>query len=169
MLIFGAAATGLCYGTIFTLMPAATADFYGVKNLGVNYGILFTAFGVAGVLGSMLGGRVRDLTQTYGVAYLIVAGALVLAALLRWRRGRRGRGEGIAGGDGEGGDVSWSKAWQGRRWNVARRGSFYKPASRRKEWNMAGRSSVAAVLGAAAALALGTTLPARTPGRRPRS
>ncbi len=81
-LIFGAAATGLCYGTIFTLMPAATADFYGVKNLGVNYGILFTAFGVAGVLGSMLGGRVRDLTQTYGVAYLTVAGALVLAALL---------------------------------------------------------------------------------------
>lgn len=81
-LIFGTAAAGLLYGAIFTLMPAATADFYGLKNLGVNFGILFTAFGVAGVTGSMLGGRVRDLTQTYYVAYWIVAGMLVVAAAL---------------------------------------------------------------------------------------
>ena len=38
LLLFGSAFTGLCYGTIFTLFPAATADFYGVRNLGVNYG-----------------------------------------------------------------------------------------------------------------------------------
>lgn len=82
MLLFGAAFTGLCYGTIFTLMPAATADFYGVKNLGVNYGILFTAFGVAGVVGSMLGGRVCDLFGRYDKAYLAVGCMLVLATVL---------------------------------------------------------------------------------------
>jgi len=82
LLLFGAAATGLCYGTIFTLMPAATADFYGLKNLGVNYGILFTAFGVAGVLGSLLGGRVRDLTHTYQAAYGAVAVMLLVATVL---------------------------------------------------------------------------------------
>ena len=60
LLMFGSAFTGLCYGTIFTLFPAATADFYGVRNLGVNYGLVFTAFGVAGVIGPMLGGRIRD-------------------------------------------------------------------------------------------------------------
>ena len=82
LLIAGTAFTGLCYGTIFTLMPAAMADYYGLKNLGVNYGFLFTAFGVAGTVGSLLGGRVRDLTGTYTNAYFILAGALLVAVVL---------------------------------------------------------------------------------------
>ena len=87
LLLFGSAFTGLCYGTIFTLFPAATADFYGVRNLGVNYGLLFTAFGVAGVTGSVLGGRVRDLFGSYAYAFttcgvMLLAGA-VLAFLLK--------------------------------------------------------------------------------------
>jgi MFS transporter, OFA family, oxalate/formate antiporter len=78
----GAAFTGLCYGTIFTLMPAATADFYGLRNLGVNYGLVFTGFGVAGVLGSLLGGRIRDLLGSYSMAYTICAIMLLVAAAL---------------------------------------------------------------------------------------
>jgi MFS transporter, OFA family, oxalate/formate antiporter len=80
LIIAGTAFTGLCYGTIFTLMPAATADFYGTKHLGVNYGIVFTGFGVAGVLGSLLGGKIRDLLGSYNTAYQICAVMLVLAA-----------------------------------------------------------------------------------------
>jgi len=82
LMIFGTAFTGLCYGTIFTLMPAATADFYGVKNLGVNYGFVFTGFGVAGVLGSRYGGMVRDLFGSYTLAYKICACMLLVAAAL---------------------------------------------------------------------------------------
>jgi MFS transporter, OFA family, oxalate/formate antiporter len=79
MILVGASVTGLCYGTIYTLFPAATADFYGVRNLGVNYGLVFTAFGVAGCLGSLLGGRVADLFGSYAKAYTTV-GVLLLAA-----------------------------------------------------------------------------------------
>ena len=82
LLLFGAAFTGLCYGTIFTLMPAATADFYGVRNLGVNYGLVFTGFGVAGVLGPILGGRIRDVSGTYTASYTISAVLLLVAAVL---------------------------------------------------------------------------------------
>lgn len=84
LLIFGSAFTGLCYGTIFTLMPAATADFYGVRNLGVNYGLVFTAFGVAGVAGPLVGASIRDHSQShsYFYAYWISAGMLVLGSLL---------------------------------------------------------------------------------------
>lgn len=82
LLIFGSAFTGLCYGTIFTLFPAATADFYGVRNLGVNYGLMFTGFGVAGVTGSILGGKVRDLFGAYTYAYLVSAIMLVIGAIL---------------------------------------------------------------------------------------
>ena len=81
-LICGTAFTGLCYGTIFTLMPAAMADYFGLKNLGVNYGFLFTAFGVAGSTGSLLGGRVKDLCGSYTNAYYILAGMLMLAVIL---------------------------------------------------------------------------------------
>lgn len=82
LLVFGSAFTGLCYGTIFTLMPAATADFYGMKNLGVNYGILFTGFGVAGVFGPLLGGKIRDLTGSYSTSYTISAIMLLVGTAL---------------------------------------------------------------------------------------
>jgi OFA family oxalate/formate antiporter-like MFS transporter len=82
LLLFGSAFTGLCYGTIFTLFPAATADFYGVRNLGVNYGSLFTAFGVAGVTGSLLGGRVRDLFGSYTYAFITCGVMLLVGAVL---------------------------------------------------------------------------------------
>ncbi len=85
LLVFGSAFTGLCYGTIFTLMPAATADSYGVKNLGVNYGLVFTAFGVAGVLGPILGGRIRDLSGSYTASYVISAVMLLIGAGLAFR------------------------------------------------------------------------------------
>ena len=82
LVAFGSAFTGLCYGTIFTLMPATTADFYGVRNLGVNYGLVFTAFGFAGVLGPILGAKVHDHFGSYLYAFYISAGMLALGAVL---------------------------------------------------------------------------------------
>jgi OFA family oxalate/formate antiporter-like MFS transporter len=66
-------------------MPAATADSYGVRNLGVNYGLVFTAFGVAGILGPILGGRIRDLSGTYTTSYVISAVMLLIGAALAFR------------------------------------------------------------------------------------
>jgi OFA family oxalate/formate antiporter-like MFS transporter len=82
LLIFGAAFTGVCYGTIFTLFPAATADFYGIRNLGVNYGLVFTAFGIAGVVGPILGGKIRDSFGAYAHSYTISAIMLLLGAAM---------------------------------------------------------------------------------------
>jgi MFS transporter, OFA family, oxalate/formate antiporter len=82
LLIFGAAFTGLCYGTIFTLFPATTADYYGVKNLGVNYGLMFTGFGVAAIIGPMLGSKMRDAFANYHNAYTISAIMLLAGAVL---------------------------------------------------------------------------------------
>jgi OFA family oxalate/formate antiporter-like MFS transporter len=65
-------------------MPAATADFYGMKNLGVNYGFLFTGFGVAGVFGPLLGGKIRDLTGSYSTSYTISALMLLVGTVLAY-------------------------------------------------------------------------------------
>ncbi|MFN7918455.1 MAG: OFA family MFS transporter [Bryobacteraceae bacterium] len=41
---------GFCYGGYLAVMPSLTADFYGSKNVGANYGMLFTAWGAAGFI-----------------------------------------------------------------------------------------------------------------------
>ena len=81
LLAIGLATAGLAYGALFALFPACTADFFGIKNLGVNYGIVFTSWGIAGIIGPLLAGRVADLTGTYNTSY-IVAGVMLLGAAL---------------------------------------------------------------------------------------
>lgn len=75
-----AAAVGFCYGANLSLFPSTTAGFFGTTHLGVNYGLVFTAWGVGGVFGSMTAGSIVDTTGSYAVAYAIAAGLCVLAA-----------------------------------------------------------------------------------------
>jgi MFS transporter, OFA family, oxalate/formate antiporter len=58
-----------CYGTQLSVFASTTADFYGTKNLGLNYGVLFTAWGVAGTLGPGIAGRVFDRFGDYQYAF----------------------------------------------------------------------------------------------------
>jgi OFA family oxalate/formate antiporter-like MFS transporter len=81
-LIVGSAVAGLAYGAVFSLFPTTTAEFFGMKNLGVNYGLIFTGWGVAGVIGPMLGGMVADKTGAYSNGYLVAAIFLVIATVL---------------------------------------------------------------------------------------
>lgn len=81
-LLAGTAVTGLCYGAGFSVLPASTADFFGLRNLGVNYGLVFTAFGFGGVLGPMLSAKIHDQYGTYAHAFQIAAGMLVLGAVV---------------------------------------------------------------------------------------
>jgi len=49
-----------CYGTQLSVNGAAASDFWGTKNAGMNYGMLFTAGGVAGIIGPRIGGVLYD-------------------------------------------------------------------------------------------------------------
>jgi OFA family oxalate/formate antiporter-like MFS transporter len=70
-----------CYGTQLSVNASSAADFWGPKNVGANYGILFTAWGVAGVIGPILGGRMFDLYQNYQGAFY-TAGVICVVALI---------------------------------------------------------------------------------------
>lgn len=78
----GAALVGFSYGACLSLFPSATADNWGTANFGLNYGILFTAWGVGGVFGPLLAGRIADTTGSYAMAYQVAAIMLGVAALL---------------------------------------------------------------------------------------
>lgn len=69
-----------CYGTQLSVFASTTADFYGTKHLGMNYGLLFTAWGSAGVLGPAIAARIFDRFGGYRYAFFL-ASAFALAAL----------------------------------------------------------------------------------------
>ena len=78
--IFVASAlVGLNFGGNFALFPSATADYFGTKNLGNNYGWIFTAYGIAGILGPVAGGVLLDATKGYLMAF-VFAGILCFVA-----------------------------------------------------------------------------------------
>lgn len=58
--IVGASIIGFNFGGNFALFPAITADFFGNKNVGKNYGWMFTAYGIAGIAGPQLAGVFKD-------------------------------------------------------------------------------------------------------------
>jgi len=51
---------GFNFGGNFALFPAATADYFGNRNVGTNYPWVFMAYGVGGVVGPILGGAMGD-------------------------------------------------------------------------------------------------------------
>ena len=91
----GIVVQGFCYGTIFAVMPALTSDLYGLKSFGANYGTVFLAWGIGGIIGPMTAARVYDTIGTYKSAYLIACAlsivSLILISILHWRRKKQSR------------------------------------------------------------------------------
>lgn len=67
-----------CYGTQLSVNGVAASDFWGTRNAGINYGMLFTAWGVAGIIGPRIGGVLYDRYHNYQAAFYSAA---VLAAV----------------------------------------------------------------------------------------
>lgn len=82
MLSAAAFVIGFNYGADLSLFPMVVADYFGPANQGVNYGLVFTSWGVGGVLGSMSAGAIFDATGSYAGAYAIAAAFCVIAAVL---------------------------------------------------------------------------------------
>jgi MFS transporter, OFA family, oxalate/formate antiporter len=73
---------GANYGANLALFPAATKDYFGLKNFGVNYGWVFTAWGVGAAVLALVSGKIKDVTGNYDLAYLIAGVGLIAAAIL---------------------------------------------------------------------------------------
>jgi OFA family oxalate/formate antiporter-like MFS transporter len=68
-----------CYGTQLSVNASTTSDFWGTKNAGINYGLLFTAWGVAGIIGPRIGGVLFDKYKNYQAAFSWAAVLAVVA------------------------------------------------------------------------------------------
>ena len=82
---------GANYGSNLALFPSVTKDFFGLKNFGMNYGLIFTAWGIGGLTLSMFAANVKDGNITffgdqwagsYEFAFYTSAVLLVLAGIM---------------------------------------------------------------------------------------
>jgi nitrate/nitrite transporter NarK len=68
---------GFNYGTNTLLFPTISRDLWGVKNFGLNYGLVFTAWGAGGFMMARISQMLLKLTGSYDVSFII--GAVLLA------------------------------------------------------------------------------------------
>ncbi len=82
------ALVGANYGSNLALFPSATKDYYGLKNFGMNYGLVFTAWGIGGFILAQFAARVFDgkiveaWAGSYNFAFYTSAALLLLAGVM---------------------------------------------------------------------------------------
>jgi len=86
-LYVGIAFTGIVFGGFLAVMPALATYFFGQKNLGSNYGLLFTGYGLGAIVATFAAGILHDTYGSYvpafyvGIALSLVG--LVVSLLVR--------------------------------------------------------------------------------------
>ncbi len=78
VIVLVAALIGANYGANLSLFPSYTKDLWGLKNFGVNYGLVFTAWGVGGLVLSRLQQMLTAASQGSYRSSFIAAGVLLL-------------------------------------------------------------------------------------------
>jgi len=87
-LIIAASIIGFNFGGNFALFPAATADFFGNKTVGKNYGYVFFAYGIAGIAGPQIAGFFKDAAagadspSAWLTPFIIAGVACILGAII---------------------------------------------------------------------------------------
>lgn len=74
--------TGLAYGSFSSGVPLAVADYYGSESVGIVYGQLFTAWGLAGLTSPYLAGVLFDAGGDYRIALWLCAAAATGSGVL---------------------------------------------------------------------------------------
>lgn len=91
LLYLGATIIGFNFGGNFSLFPAATADFFGNKTVGLNYGWVFSSYGFGGIIGPYIAGYFKDKaagdvnawTTPFIIAGIACIAAAVIALILK--------------------------------------------------------------------------------------
>jgi OFA family oxalate/formate antiporter-like MFS transporter len=72
LIVIGASVIGFCFGGNFALFPSTTADYFGSKNIGLNYALVFTSYGIAGIFGPLLAAGLTDTFGGYSTAFTLL-------------------------------------------------------------------------------------------------
>jgi MFS family permease len=82
LLVVAATLIGFNYGTNLSLFPSATKDYFGLKNFGINYGRVFSAWGVGGFIFPRISQMIVAQTGTPEAAYIMCVILLMASSLM---------------------------------------------------------------------------------------
>ncbi|MFH0894022.1 MAG: OFA family MFS transporter [Bacteroidota bacterium] len=82
IIVLFATLIGFNYGTNLSLFPSFTKSFWGMKNFGLNYGILMSAWGLGGFVFSRLSQMLFASTGSHFMSFIIAGSALFLCLFL---------------------------------------------------------------------------------------
>ena len=82
LIVLLATLIGFNYGANLCLFPAWIKDLYGLPHFGVNYGILFTSWGMGGFVLSRVQQMLKASSGDFRSSFLVAAGLLGLGAAL---------------------------------------------------------------------------------------
>jgi len=75
--LLGVGAVGFSFGGFLALYPAVTADYFGTKNVGANYGWMFSAYGAGGLFGPWLAPKLMAVAKSVCYEGVDKAGNLI--------------------------------------------------------------------------------------------
>jgi MFS family permease len=90
LLVILATFIGFNYGSNLCLFPSFAKDYWGFKNYGLNYGTLFTAWGVGGLVmgrvSEMLNAQPGGLNKSFLLSGTLLASGTILTFFLREKK-----------------------------------------------------------------------------------
>jgi len=82
MLYLFALVFGFAYSGFSSSMGALIGDTFGLGKIGAIFGVLEIGFGIGAAIGSAIGGLIFDVSNSYSVAFLMGAVAMLISTLL---------------------------------------------------------------------------------------
>lgn len=70
---------GACGGALLVMFPPITGEQFGVKHMGLNYSIMFSAYSIASLVGPQIVSKSQAATGSYSMALIISAALTALA------------------------------------------------------------------------------------------
>lgn len=74
----------LSLGAWLAIAPTATLTFFGSSNYAKNYGIMYTAYGVGAVLGTLLSSKLKDVLGSYSFSFYPTLGLACIGFFIAW-------------------------------------------------------------------------------------
>jgi len=79
----GVSLIAICFGGSVGVFPAITADSFGPKYVGINYGLILLAYSVGAIVGPIMATKVVEITGgNYSIAFIISGALCVLGAVM---------------------------------------------------------------------------------------
>lgn len=72
-------------GAWLAIVPATIKQFYGVKQYSKKYGLMFTAYGVGSIVGTLISGSIMDILQGTTYLYGLIVILIITSYVIAWK------------------------------------------------------------------------------------